>query len=113
MQYMVSICVPAYKRITFLKRLLESVSMQTYRDFEVIVTDDSPDDAVKELCTSYSRQFALSYYRNDQPLGTPENWNEAIRKAKGQWIKLMHDDDWFTDAHGLAHYVEAVNKNPS
>jgi glycosyltransferase involved in cell wall biosynthesis len=42
-------------------------------------------------------------------LGTPENWNEAIRNASGEWIKLMHDDDWFNNEKSLEKFVEFTN----
>lgn len=108
----VSICIPAYKRINFLQRLLNSIAGQAFRDFEVIVTDDSPDDKVEQLCKGYESLFHLRYYKNAQSLGTPENWNEAIRKANGQWIKIMHDDDWFAEADALEQFVKAIKANP-
>lgn len=104
----ISICIPAYKRTDFLKRLLDSIIIQDFRDFEVIVTDDSPDNSVRELCESYTSRLPLKYFRNEVVLGTPENWNEAIRKARGEWIKLMHDDDWFSRPDSLARFVKAA-----
>ncbi|HLK27207.1 MAG TPA: glycosyltransferase family 2 protein [Puia sp.] len=109
---LISICIPAYKRIEFLKRLLDSIALQTFKDFEVIVTDDSPDENVKYLCDSYQGKYNISYFKNNQQLGTPENWNEAIRKANGEWIKLMHDDDWFHDANSLQSFAGAIKNNP-
>jgi len=109
----VSICIPAYKRILFLKRLLESIVIQTYNDFEVIITDDSDDDSVKEVLAQYENHVHIRYYKNERGLGTPANWNRAISKAEGQWIKLMHDDDWFASPESLASFVEfADNDHP-
>lgn len=108
----ISICIPAYKRAEHLQRLLDSIALQEFRDFEVIVTDDSPDQEVATLCENYKGMFPLRYHRNEIPLGTPENWNEAIRRAGGEWIKLMHDDDWFRDAHSLGEFKEAADKHP-
>ncbi|MBS1918407.1 MAG: glycosyltransferase family 2 protein [Bacteroidetes bacterium] len=110
---LISICIPAYKRTEFLKRLLDSVAIQTFKNFEVIVTDDSPGNEVENLCNFYKKNFSISYYRNTQQLGTPENWNESIRKAKGDWIKLMHDDDWFSAKNSLQYFVDAINNNPA
>ena len=109
---LISICIPAYKRIDFLKRLLHSISIQTFKDFEVVITDDSPTPEVVGLCGQYDQLFSLRYFKNEIPLGTPENWNEAIRKAKGSWIKLMHDDDWFPDEESLEDYADAVADYP-
>ena len=103
-----SICIPAYKRTDFLKRLLDSIVIQDFREFEVIVTDDSPDNSVRELCEDYASRLPLKYFRNEVVLGTPENWNEAIRNAGGEWIKLMHDDDWFSRPDSLTRFVKAA-----
>ena len=109
----VSICIPTYKRILFLKRLLESIVIQTHKDFEVIITDDSDDDSVKDLLKDFENQAHIQYYRNERSLGTPANWNRAISKANGQWIKLMHDDDWFANENSLAAFVHALKENDS
>src|SRR4051812_41659914 len=111
-QPFISICIPAYKRIDDLKRLLNSISQQTFKNFEVIVSDDSPDDSVEQLCTAYTTSLNLIYYNNTPALGTPENWNAAIRKANGTWIKLMHDDDYFASDESLQIYVDAAKSFP-
>ena len=98
---LISICIPAYKRLHYLERLFRSIEIQTYKNYEVIITDDSADDTVKEFIDNYSAISNIQYYRNKNILGTPENWNEAIRKANGVWIKLMHDDDWFANENSL------------
>lgn len=109
---LISICIPAYKNIGFLKRLLDSVAIQTFRNFEVVVTDDSPDHEIKDLCETYNRQFPIRFFSNKPPLGSPENWNEAIRRSEGEWIKIMHDDDWFADEDSLEEFVRAIGRNP-
>ena len=109
---LISICIPAYKNTEFLKRLLDSIAIQHFRDFEVIVTDDSPDEAVGRLCAEYAPRFTLNYFRNGQALGTPENWNAAVRLATGAWIKIMHDDDWFAGEDSLQEYARAIGGDP-
>jgi glycosyltransferase involved in cell wall biosynthesis len=86
--------------------------MQRFRDFEVVITDDSPDDAVAGLCRQYASHFPLHYFKNERPLGMPENWNAAVRWAASDWIKIMHDDDWFADENSLATYAQAVKEHP-
>ncbi len=109
----ISICIPAYKRTEYIKRLLDSVFIQTYKNFEVIVTDDSPDNSIEALCASYTSILPIQYFKNQRNLNTPENWNEATRKSSFEWIKLMHDDDWFSDKDSLLRFAEAIKKNPS
>jgi glycosyltransferase involved in cell wall biosynthesis len=108
----ISICIPAYKNVSFLRRLLDSIQIQSYRHFEVVVTDDSPDNEVFELCSSHTLKDSLRYFKNDKNLGTPENWNESLRRARGEWIKLMHDDDWFAVPEALMLFANAIRKHP-
>ncbi|HYC30552.1 MAG TPA: glycosyltransferase family 2 protein [Chitinophagaceae bacterium] len=106
---LISICIPAYKRVHFLQRLLNSIMVQTCRDFEVVLTDDSPGTEVNELVKQYQGKLPLIYHKNPVALGTPENWNEGVRRASGKWIKLMHDDDWFSGPESLQRFADAAN----
>lgn len=112
MNPLVSICIPAYKRTEYLERLLDSVAIQTFRDFEVVISDDSSDDSVQTLVDRYRPLFDIQYTKNAEPYGTPANWNHAIRLARGEWIKIMHDDDWFAHAEALGTFVAATKKYP-
>lgn len=108
----VSICIPAYKQVQFLRRLLNSIAAQSFKDFEVMVSDDSPGNEVKILCEEYKNSFPIVYKKNEKALGTPENWNEAIRMANGEWVKLMHNDDWFANEGSLQQFYSTSIKNP-
>ena len=105
---LISICIPAYQRVHYLKRLLDSILVQTYRNYELIITDDSPDDSVAELVKEYGAKLEIQYSRNQPAAGTPANWNIAIGKSTGDWIKLMHDDDWFATTDALQKFADAA-----
>jgi len=105
----VSICIPAYRQETYLRKLLASIAQQTWTDREVIVTDDSPDDRVEMLVRSYQEKLPeLKYTRNNPALGTPRNWNRAVELATGTWIKVMHHDDWFTRPDSLERFMRTA-----
>ncbi|MBS1772555.1 MAG: glycosyltransferase [Bacteroidetes bacterium] len=104
----ISICIPAYKNTDYLVRLLNSIKIQTYKDFEVIISDDSDNNDIEELSKSYNSFFAIKYIRNNPALGSPENWNNAIREASGIWIKMMHYDDWFNTPDALLDFANAT-----
>lgn len=108
MNYHISICIPAYKRIDYLKRLLSSIEIQNFKNYEVIISDDSNDSSVEELLKDFKGKFEIKYFKNEKALGTPANWNHAISKATGQWIKLMHDDDWFSNEYSLEKFASAT-----
>jgi glycosyltransferase involved in cell wall biosynthesis len=109
---LVSVCIPAYKQTEYLRKTLESLLMQTYTDFEVVITDDSPDDSVANLVHSFDFGGRMHYYRNAVPLGSPANWNASVDKSQGDLIKIMHHDDWFTHANSLRDFVSLLDTHP-
>ncbi len=112
MKATVSICIPTYNQTEFLRKNLDSVLIQSYSDYEIIITDDTPDDTVQRLIQEYDFGGKLRYFKNKKRLGSPENWNEAIRHASGEYIKLLHHDDYFVHENSLYEYVQMLNLNP-
>lgn len=110
---LISICIPAYNNSVSLRTCLDSIFSQTYRDFEVVLTDDSTTSEVSELVRSYSADPRLRYERNETPLGSPTNWNRSMQLAKGAYIKMMHHDDYFTGPDGLQQFVNSIQQHPS
>ena len=55
----------------------------------------------------------MQYLKNELPRGSPANWNAAIALAKGDWIKIMHHDDWFATPNALAQFAEAATSSKS
>jgi glycosyltransferase involved in cell wall biosynthesis len=112
MKPLVSICIPTYKQPDLLKRTLESIQRQTYKNIEIIVSDDSPDDAVSALCMQLQASLPIRYYRNEKALGSPANWNAALAKAEGAYVMLLHHDDWFLKNDALERYINVFATNP-
>jgi glycosyltransferase involved in cell wall biosynthesis len=104
----ISICIPAYKRTNYLKRLLDSIVLQNFHDFEVIISDDSNDNSVSELIHDFKEKINIVYFHNNPSLRTPANMNFSISKAKGEWIKILHDDDWLSNESSLQSFADAT-----
>lgn len=109
----VSICIPTYNQVEYLKKCIQSILAQDYLDYEIVISDDSTNDTVKAYIDSLNLNQKISYYRNSPSLGTPENWNHAISKAKGKYIKVLHHDDFFTESNSLAQFVLMLENNPN
>lgn len=109
----ISVCIPAYKNADFLRRCLDALATQSFKDFEVILSDDSPDESVFEIAEEYKEVLPIVYLRNKPSLGTPANWNFAMQHATGEYIKLMHDDDWLAENDALLKFYNCLEKNPS
>lgn len=105
-----SICIPAYNQIKYLEKCLISISIQSYRNFEIIISDDSTTDDVFNLVQEFKlhKGLEINYFRNAPSLGSPQNWNYAISKARGKWIKIMHHDEWFCNSDALQKFIEKI-----
>lgn len=108
----VSICIPAYKQVELLKKTLKSVSDQDFTDYELIVSDDSVDDAVKNLVDTFDFKGKLKYFRNTPALGSPANWNYSMAQAAGEYVKILHHDDFFTSSQSLGKFVKLLDDHP-
>jgi len=86
----------------FLKESFEKLVSQTFRDFEVVISDYSKTPLVKELCDAYQDKLPIKYYVNTDPTGgMAANANNAIRHAKGKIIKIVFQDDFLFDNNAL------------
>lgn len=109
----VSICIPAYRQVDFLRVTLRSIQEQDFDDYELIVSDDSPDDSVRDLLGQFAFGDRLRYVKNAPALGSPENWNAAIRLARGDYVKIQHHDDHFVRPDALRRFVELLDADPA
>ena len=106
----VSICIPTYNSIADLKRLIRSIEVQTFTDYEICISDDSCTDEVEEFVRNLGRN--INYRRNKKPLGHVINWNAAMDMASGEYIKIMFSDDYFTYRDSLERMVTMLDAHP-
>lgn len=104
----ISICIPTYKRADLLKKLLDSICAQTFTDFEILINDNSPDDTVKDLVSAYGKILSIAYQKNEPAISATENCNKVMGRANADWIKIMHDDDWFATNDALEQFADAA-----
>jgi len=103
---LVSICIPTYKKPLYVARCLTSILAQNYKNIEVIVSDDSPDETIKEVVTRFSG-LNIGFVQNKPALKSPRNWNAALDKATGEFLLLLHQDDWLSSPESISRFVEA------
>ena len=109
----VSICIPAYQAPDLLRRALQSIFVQSYENYEVIITDDSSNNSIQDIIKEFETDSRLKYYRNSERKGSPNNWNEAVKYATGEYIKLLHHDDWLSEKDSLYKFVKMLDDNPN
>ena len=93
-QPLITIAIPTFDRLEYLKEAVASALAQTYRNVEVLIGDDGPTrevgDWVKAMMAVDSR---IRYQHNEQNLGLAGNWNALADAARGEFIVMIGDDD--------------------
>lgn len=99
---MISVIITTYKREpAILNRAIESILRQTYKDIEIIVVDDSPDNYilrqnVKEVVLDHIRNHKdinICYIAHEKNLGACAARNTGLKYAKGEYTAYLDDDD--------------------
>ena len=90
----VSIGMPVYNGARYLEAALESILGQSYRDFEVIVSDNASTDATRAICERYAaRDGRVRYVRNLRNLGASWNFNRVFALSRGEYFRQAAHDD--------------------
>jgi glycosyltransferase involved in cell wall biosynthesis len=91
---LVTIAIPTYDRLEYLKEAVASARAQTYCDIEVLIGDDGTSKAIKAWAESVtSIDSRVRYQRNERKLGLAGNWNTLADAARGEFIVIIGDDD--------------------
>lgn len=105
-----SVAIPQYNRRRYLERNLESLFMQTFPDFEILVSDDnSPDDSndiIPELLQQSGRTF--QYYAQSTNLGYDGNVRFCLSHARGRYVMLLGNDDALVRSSTLREIADAL-----
>ncbi len=108
----ISICIPAYKKPEYVVRAIQSIIKQSYKEVEIVISDDSPNEDIKIAIQPYISELDIKYYHNQPALKSPMNWNNALDKATGDFVMLLHQDDWLHDSKALEIYIETFKGHP-
>ncbi|MEG2479884.1 MAG: glycosyltransferase family 2 protein, partial [Mucinivorans sp.] len=90
----VSIIVPSYNHAPYLKERLDSILGQTFRDFELIILDDSSTDNSQQIIEQYSSEPRVSHvvYNKINSGNTFVQWQKGVDLAQGEWIWIAESD---------------------
>lgn len=85
-----SVIIPAHNSAAFIRRALDSIAGQTYKDYELIVVCDSCEDDTEAIARSYGARTAVVNNHCDGPTR-----QTGLDMATGDWVLWMDDDDWW------------------
>jgi len=103
----ISIAIPTYEMKGFgsfyIRELFDSIKNQTFKNFEVCVSDHSKDDDILEVCSHYANYFYIRYFKNEEKRGNgSSNTNSVVEMCEGKITKLIFQDDLFINDDALS-----------
>jgi hypothetical protein len=111
-----SIAIPAYgyngKGVEFLEHNLSILGKQIFKDFEIIISDHSIDNTIKNVYDKWVDKLNIKYYSYDKGRGfISPNLNNAMKHCDGKWIKILFQDDFLYDEKSLLSQYEILEDN--
>lgn len=106
----VSIIVPIYNTEKFLKRCIDSIIGQTYKNIEIILIDDGSQDASMNICKEYQYKDNRIIVLSQQNSGVSAARNFGITKSTGKYISFVDSDDYLTK-NCIYEMVNAIENN--
>ena len=100
-----SIIVPVYNRPDEVDELLESLTKQTLKDFEVIIVEYGSIKPCKDVCEKYANILDLHYYAKENS-GPGQSRNYGAERSNGEWLIILDSDVVLPEG-----YLEAVEKS--
>ena len=87
---------------------MRSISVQTYKNIEVIISDDSPGTETRLVAEQFPG-LNIRYHHNKPARKSPANWNFALDQASGELLMLLHQDDWLHTSETISQFVNSFN----
>jgi alpha-1,3-rhamnosyltransferase len=113
---LVSVIVITYNSSKYVIETLESIKTQSYKNIELIISDDCSTDETVTICQrwlseNHSLFIATELIRNARNTGIPANCNRGVKVAQGEWVKYIAGDD-ILRKDAIKYYVDYIRLNP-
>ncbi len=117
---LLSVIVANYNNEKYIRDCLDSIMSQTFKDLEIIVSDDCSTDNSLEIAKEYEKKYQgiVKMISSSINRGVAQTRHEAILQAKGEYITTLDSDDYYYDNQKLgkemelvSHYKEKTNKD--
>lgn len=106
-----SLIIPVFNRPDEVEELLQSLSQQTFTDFEVIIVEDGSQIPCKDICDKYSSELTIHYYFK-QNSGPGQSRNYGVERANGEYVIIL-DSDAVVPTGYLQAVEDELERQPS
>lgn len=108
----VTIGLPVYNGQNYLAETMDSLLAQTFREFELVISDNASTDQTEAICRDYAaRDPRVHYHRNEVNVGASANYNRTFELGRGEYFKWAAHDDLLAPTY-LERCVAALDSDP-
>lgn len=111
-QPLISVIVPVYNVEKYLKKCVDSITSQTYKNLEILLVDDGSTDSSGQICNEFEKNDARIKVIHKKNGGLSDARNAGLDRAKGQYYAFIDSDDYIQD-NTIEIMLNAVKKNKS
>jgi len=113
-----SICIPTWEvrgmGPYYLEYSFNILAQQTFKNFDIIISDNSYDNSIKDVCDKWSNLLNIKYFLNEEGRGfISPNLNYGLSKCTGKYIKILFQDDFLYDENSLNNIAKCLQANPN
>ena len=108
-----SIGLPVYNASNYIREAVGSILNQSFRDFELIISDNASTDETAEICQEYAKNDSrVRYYRNEINIGAARNYNRVFDLSSTEYFQWAAHDDVYSP-NFLKSCIEVLDRDPS
>lgn len=108
---LITVVIPIYNVEKYLKKCIESIIKQTYKNIEIILVNDGSTDNCPKICDEYAKKDKRIIVIHKKNGGVSEARNAGIDIAKGKYITFIDSDDYVAKEYIENLYVECEKNN--
>jgi glycosyltransferase involved in cell wall biosynthesis len=107
---LISVIVPIYKTEQYLKKCVDSITNQSYKNLQIILVDDGSPDKSGGICDEYASSDSRVKVIHQKNRGLSTAYNVGLDNASGEYIAFVDSDDWI-DSDFCSVLVDLLEKN--
>ena len=105
----ISVILPVYKVEAYLRRCIDSIINQSFRDLEIILVDDGSPDNCGAICDEYACRDARIHVIHQENMGLYGARNTGMKIASGEYISVVDSDDWM-EADAYSQMIQIIDE---
>ena len=113
MNIVISIIIPVYNVEKWLNKCIDSILVQSYKNFEIILVNDGSTDKSGDICDKYSKEDNRIKVFHNKNKGLSYSRNFGVKNSNGKYVMFVDSDDFISDINIIDKFINILEKDKS